>query len=124
MREDRSINEDVESGVIDATKPLLHELASEVALCLRHCAVAFRGSRPEQFVLSGRDAFEPGLASTIQERAGVEVTFDDKNGTIDHLAEELGRLELSNEEPSAWTGAMGLALRSVRTRPSLMGKAA
>ena len=74
--------------------------------------------------MSGRDAFEPGLDSILQERAGMEVTLDDENGTVGQIAEQLDRFGLSEEDPSAWTGAMGLSLRSVRTDPIRMGKAA
>ena len=116
LRSGRKLDAAVESGANDSTKPLLHELASEVALCLRHCAVAFRGTRPEQIMLSGRDAFEPGLATMISERCGIEVLLDDVSGTISRIASELEPLSASGDDPSAWAAAMGLAQRNQRLR--------
>ena len=115
-RESRDIDRSVESGANDATKPLIHELATEVGLCLRHCAVAFRGSRPERIVLSGRDAFEPGLAAMVSERTGIEVFLDDCHGTIESLADQLGTIGITEDNPSAWTAAFGLAMRNRRVR--------
>ena len=123
-KRDRSIDPAVESGANDATKPLLHDLAAEVGLCLRHCAVAFRGSRPEQIVLSGRDAFEPGLAQVVSERAGVEVVLDDSHGTINGLSGQLEAVGVVDENPSAWTAAMGLAIRNQRVRAQRNERAA
>jgi type IV pilus assembly protein PilM len=114
LRSGRQLDAAVESGSIDSTKPLLHELASEVALCLRHCAVAFRGTRPEQIILSGRDAFEPGLGTMIADRCGIEVFQDDASRTISRIASELGPLATNVDDPSAWAAAMGLALRNQR----------
>jgi len=118
LRSGRQLDEAVEAGAIDSTKPLLHELASEIALCLRHCAVAFRGTRPEQIVLSGRDSFEPGLGTMISERCGIEVLQDDASGTISRIASELVSIGANEADPSAWTAAMGLAQRNQRVRTS------
>lgn len=123
-RDDRSFDAAVESGTSDTIKPLLHELASEVALCLRHCSVSFRGSRPEQLVLTGRDAAEPGLAEILGEVTGVEVVREDCNGTMAMISEQLSELGCRDDEPAAWATAMGLALRNQRIRTKRVGRAA
>ena len=123
-RTKKQIDMAAESGVLDASKPLLHELATEVALCLRHCAVAFRGARPEVLILSGRDASEPGLAEVIAERTGMTVQTEDEDQTISSIDKQLRNLGIRDEEPAAWTAALGLALHPLRARAMRARRAA
>ena len=115
-----------EAGASDAVVGILHRLVEEVALCLRHCAVAFRGARPERIILSGRDALEPQFCSMLESGTGIPVTLDDENRTIESLGEALRRNGLRSESASAWAAAFGLASRPVRPgRPSgTVGRAA
>jgi type IV pilus assembly protein PilM len=123
-RANRPINSIADAGVADAVKPLLHEIATEVALCLRHCAVAFRGARLEAIVLSGRDSSEPGLADVISERTGIATRAEDEDGTIQIVEQQLRAMGIRDDEPAAWAGAMGLALRPLRVGVVSSGKAA
>lgn len=123
-QEGRTLDPAVETGADDALKPLIHDLASEIALCLRHCAVAFRGTRPEQILLSGPDAAEPGLAPLVLQRTGLEVVFDDAPGNVARLADDFVGLGLSVSDAPAWIAATGLALRERRVRSTRNGRAA
>ena len=96
--------------------PHLHDLAGEVSLCLRHCAVAFSGSRPEVMIVSGRDAWEPGLAHMLESRIGFPVLLDDEQENVSCLAEGLSKACIRGDDPSAWTAAMGLAMRPASNR--------
>ena len=110
-----SMNGAAEAGASDAVAQSLHHLVEDVALCLRHCAVAFRGARPECIILSGREALEPDFCSMLESGTGIPVTLDDENRTIESLGEALRRNGLRSESASAWTAAFGLASRPVRT---------
>ena len=114
----------VETGADDIIKPLLHDLASEVALCLRHCAVSFRGTRPEQLVLTGRDAAQSGLPRVLEEITGIDVVREDLHGTMEMISGQLADLGCRDDEPAAWTTAMGLALRNQPIRARREGRAA
>ena len=96
--------------------PLIHDLASEVSLCLRHCAVAFSGTRPEVMIVSGRDACEPGLVQMLESRIGFPAVTDDEQQNVQHLEAALCDSGLRGDDPSAWTAAMGLALRPANIR--------
>ena len=96
--------------------PLLHDLASEVSLCLRHCAVAFSGTRPEMMIVSGRDACEPGLVQMLENRIGFSVANDDEQGNVNGLEIGLSDFGIRGDDPSAWSAAMGLALRPLHLR--------
>jgi len=123
-RAQQRIDLGAETGVLDASKPILHELATEVALCLRHCGVAFRGSRPEGLILTGRDSSEPHMADLIAERTGVPTHSEDEDGTIDSIQKALRKLGVRDDDPAAWTAAMGLAMRPLKARAMKGGRAA
>ena len=109
-----SMDDAVQAGSSDAVSQILQRLVEDVALCLRHCAVAFRGARPECIVLSGREALEPGFCEILESGTGIPVTLDDENRTIDSLGTALRKNGLRSESASAWTAAFGLASRPVR----------
>ena len=112
----RQVDPAADSGAEEAVMPLIHELASEVSLCLRHCAVAFSGSRPQEMIISGRDACEPGLAQLLESRIGFTVATDDEQQTVHEISKSLATRGIRAEDPSAWTAAMGLAIRPLHAR--------
>ena len=123
-RDGRPIDGIADDGMSDAVKPLLHELAEEIALCMRHCSVAFRGSRPETLILSGRDSMEPGLREVISTHTGIPTCNEDEDGTIQEVQRQLRTLGLRDEDPAAWMASMGLALRPMRNTSTSGGRAA
>lgn len=112
----RQIDPSADQGAAEASMPLLHDLVEEVALCLRHCAVAFSGSRPQRIVISGRDACEPGLVQLIEERTGISTDIDDAQSNVLAIEKALTVSGIRGDDPSAWTAAMGLALRPIQGR--------
>lgn len=112
----RRIDPSADQGAAEASMPILHDLVEEVALCVRHCAVAFSGSQPQRVVLSGRDACEPGLAQMIEARTGIPTETDDAQSNVQSIEEGLSTAGIRGDDPSAWTAAMGLALRPVQGR--------
>lgn len=110
-----SIDGAAQSGATDAVSQILHHLVEDVALCLRHCAVAFRGARPECIVLSGREALEPEFCEMLESGTGIPVNLDDENRTIDSIGGALRKKGIRSESASAWTAAFGLASRPIRS---------
>ncbi|MAJ46905.1 MAG: hypothetical protein CBC35_06490 [Planctomycetes bacterium TMED75] len=112
----RQIDQTADQGATEASMPLLHDLVEQVALCLRHCAVAFSGSRPQHIVISGRDACEPGLAQLIENRTGISTNIDDAQSNVLEIGKAMSVAGIRGDDPSAWTAAMGLALRPIQGR--------
>ncbi len=117
MASSRSHSMDVsaQSGASDAVAQILHRLVEDVALCLRHCAVAFRGARPECIVLSGRESLEPRFCEMLESGTGIPVTLDDEKRTIDSIGQALRKNGIRSESASAWSAAYGLASRPLRS---------
>ena len=112
----RRIDPSADQGAAEASMPIIHQLVEEVALCVRHCAVAFSGSRPDRVVLSGREACEPDLAGLIEQRIGIPTETDDEQSNVLEIEKALSGFGVRGEDPSAWTAAMGLALRPLHAR--------
>lgn len=101
--------ENVRRAVYEAVRPIVGELANEVALCLRYFAVTFRGKRPTHVFLSGGEAHDPTLLRVMREQ--LEATVE--------LADPLDGVDLSSDQVAIerrgcraqWTIATGLALR-------------
>lgn len=103
------IDDRVDRAIFDAVRPLLNELAQEIALCVRYFLVTFRGANPEGIVLAGGDATEPRLLEIVSELAGLPTTLGRPLEGI-----ELGStsLPMNRRGPlSEWATAAGLSLR-------------
>ena len=66
-----TIDRKVDRAVFEAVRPLLGELAREVALCLRYYGVTFRGARPEECLLVGGESREPRLTELVADELRV-----------------------------------------------------
>ncbi len=62
-----SAGDSLQWTVFDAVRGKVQELAQEIMLCLRYCAVTFRGLRPGEVLLTGGEAYDPALASLLDE---------------------------------------------------------
>ncbi len=109
MSTDGAVDPRVDRAIYEAIRPVMGDLAQELALCQRYYSVTFRGSRPEMCIVTGGEARESRLAEMISESL--------------HLPTELGRpfegLDASALSPAPsgrhtaaeWSAAAGLALR-------------
>lgn len=109
MKSDGAVDPKVDRAIYEAVRPVLGDLAQELALCQRYYSVTFRGSRPEMCIVTGNGAREPHLTEMIAEAL--------------HLPTEVGRpfegLDASALSPAPnerygaaeWSAAAGLALR-------------
>jgi type IV pilus assembly protein PilM len=93
----------------DALGGVLESLAEEIALCLRYCAVTFRGMHPAEVILCGGEAYNPFIPRFLGERLGVPVV----------VCQPLHGLDVSRVKQDAdssglfaeWAICAGLAVR-------------
>lgn len=93
---------EVAQSLVEALRPVLERLASELAMCIRYHSVTFRGQPLVRLVLGGGEA-TPALAETLQRQLGLKAELSDPFRALP-VAPNLGR-------KSQWDVAAGLALR-------------
>ncbi len=93
----------------DGIRRPAEELAREVNLCLRYCAVTFRGFRPDSITLLGGQAYDPCLREWLNEHLNVRCDLGRPLRGIDLSSADMGMQQL--ETHSEWAIAAGLALR-------------
>jgi type IV pilus assembly protein PilM len=104
----------IDRAIFDALRPLVHELAEEVALCLRYYTVTFCGSRPAIALVVGEEAGEPGLVETLSGAMNID-------GAIGRPLEGIAlgpieRIAPTIASQAEWGGALGLAMRPLAAR--------
>jgi len=99
-------------AILDAVRPLLHELASEAALCLRYYGVTFRSSRPSVALVAGGDAKEPQFIEILADHLNIETRIAHPLEGVEMSAMNLAHVGNRREtEMPEWVTAMGLSLR-------------
>lgn len=104
-----SRREEVERALTDATRGVLEDLTREIGLCQRYHSVTFRGARSAELTLSGGEAYDSLIASTIAERLELKVNLAEPLAGVD-LADHQIMIERRGSLPD-WATATGLALR-------------
>ena len=84
--------------------------------CLGPRCTTLPGRSPRQFICSGPGAARSDLARMIGDALGTPASFDDELGSVQALATAMDQLGVVDDDPSAWTAAMGLALRPTKAR--------
>lgn len=104
----------------DAIRAEVESLAREISLCLRYCAVTFRGLRPKHICLTGGEAYDASLVELLSENLSLPCTVGQPLRGVDVSAVDLGadRRGTLNE----WAVCAGLAFRDV-TLPTMMCEA-
>lgn len=97
---------EVHRSVIDALRPTLESLVSELELCLRYFKVTFRGRTPMGIVLTGSEA-TPWLADYLGDRIGVTSLGINPLDCLHH-APSSGSIQ---QRSGRWATALGLALK-------------
>ncbi len=98
----------VDRALLEATRPLMVELAHEAALCQRYYAVTFRGSVPEFVLLSGWNAAEGQLREVIGNELRLETRVARPLDNVDISAPLLQVNRRGNM--AEWATAAGLSL--------------
>lgn len=101
-------SESAGQAVSDAIRPIISDLAREVALCLRYYSVTFRGYRPEALVVTGGGANTVTLVERFAQEVGLTVTPFGDLPQFD-FSSISGRA--ASLPTSCWTVAAGLSLR-------------
>lgn len=68
-----TINASTIRSVEDAISHGVEELIREISLCIKYCAVTFRGHHPEEAILTGGEAYEAGLIEALKKNLNLEV---------------------------------------------------
>jgi Tfp pilus assembly PilM family ATPase len=101
----------VQLSIQDAIREGVEALAREVSLCLRYCAVTFRGLRPTRVTLAGGEVHDPTLVRLLQQSLDCPCVLGEPLRGVD-----LGRTGLTGNrrgELPEWSVATGLALRDL-----------
>ena len=111
-----------ERAVFDAVRPLIGELVKEVTLCLRYYGVTFRGRPPSQILIAGGDGLEPNLGEMVGAACKIPVAYDDEEGTLVTLGDEINTaLHRTGGPVACWAVAAGLSVRGLAaSKPQIL----
>jgi type IV pilus assembly protein PilM len=103
----------VRQAVVDATRSITEDLATEVSLCLRYHSVTFRGHRPSRVRLVGGEAADPQLLAAFTDALPIPTETGRPLHSVDtsHLR-AIDRRGFMSE----WTTAFGLSLKRTTGR--------
>ncbi|MCH2140377.1 MAG: pilus assembly protein PilM [Phycisphaerales bacterium] len=125
LADENSLDPATHGAVADSSRVVLAELARESMRCLRHYAVAVRGERPENLLMGGSDAMEPGLGDLMHGACRLPVHLDDEGASIASLQAGLAHSTAGHGSPaSAWAVAAGLSVRGIEPRSAAGRRAA
>lgn len=105
---DGLLDERTEQAIFEAIRPVVDELAREIAMCVRYYAVSFTGARPQFALIVGGEAGEPHLVTHMERGIGLPTYV---GASLEGV--ELGGA-LSGGAKSGlpeWSAAVGLSLR-------------
>ncbi|MFM9961220.1 MAG: pilus assembly protein PilM [Planctomycetaceae bacterium] len=97
---------DVHRSVIEAIRPQLEALASELELCFRYFMVTFRGQTATKLIVTGSEA-SPWLAEYI----GHSLSYPVEVGNPFVSLTQSSPTPSVVEHPGRWAAALGLSLR-------------
>ncbi|MDX2114813.1 MAG: pilus assembly protein PilM [Planctomycetota bacterium] len=104
----------VDRALFEAVRPVIMDVANEVALCLRYFGVSFRGLRPDRCVLVGGEANEPRLAELVGEAIHLPTVVGVPLEGVTVAPESSG----AGGSDAGWAVATGLSLRALRAAPA------
>ncbi len=98
----------VRESVEDTLRPIMENLAREIALCLRYYSVTFRGSRPLSVRMIGGEGNDAQLIRIASGALSIPVAAWRAIENVDYTAM---RIALRRGQMSEWSVAMGLSLK-------------
>jgi type IV pilus assembly protein PilM len=107
----------LEWTIHDAVRGQVESLSREISLCLRYCAVTFRGPRPKEVILAGGEAYDKTLVSLFDENLGAACRVGQPLRGIDTSGVSLGSDRRGSG--SEWAMCIGLAIRGADMGRSL-----
>lgn len=106
----RSLNNTTARAVADAMKHCIENLASEISMCFKYCAVTFRGNQPEEVIITGGEAYEDVFINTLKSYLNIDVKTARPFQGVD-----LSNVSLASDDDSPlceWAVAAGLGLKN------------
>ena len=97
---------DVHRSVIEAIRPQLESLASEVELCFRYFMVTFRGQPVSRLIVTGSES-----SAWLTEYLGQSLSCPVENGNPFATFSKVPQIPALLERAGRWTAALGLSLR-------------
>ncbi len=97
--------------IYDALRAEVEALAREVALCLRYCAVTFRGLRAQRVTVVGGEAYDGAVLQILSDHLGVPCTVGQPLRGVDTSEVDLGADRRGTL--TEWAVCSGLAIRSI-----------
>jgi type IV pilus assembly protein PilM len=105
--------------VAEAMSSTIEELAREISLCFRYCAVTFRGKRPGRVIFTGGNAHELALLDALKRHMTIDVEVAQPLGNFDTT-------DVSFVDESGlhceWAVAVGLSLKGWDRNPAAGGE--
>ncbi len=99
---------DVHRSVIEAIRPQLESLASEVELCFRYFMVTFRGQPVSRLIVTGSES-----SAWLTEYLGQSLSCPVENGDPFASFSKVPQVPAHLERTGRWAAALGLSLRPV-----------
>jgi type IV pilus assembly protein PilM len=117
--EDSPVSESVSWTIHDAERGEAEALAREISLCLRYCAVTFRGLRPKSITVTGGQAYAPSVMQLLAEQLSVECVVGQPLRGLN-----LSHAEFANNHGgmlAEWALCAGPAIRCINTKELMRG---
>ncbi|MCH8822470.1 MAG: pilus assembly protein PilM [Planctomycetes bacterium] len=109
-----SVDPETDRGVYEAIRPLLSDVVKQIMLCLSSYGSSFRGKSIQRIILTGTEAYEPGLCEALAQGSNLPVMFDEPALGLQSLAKQIRTLSKHQASPAtAWASAIGLSLRGL-----------
>ncbi len=116
--------EGADGSIYEAIRSQVEALAQQISLCLRYCAVTFRGMRAKKIIVTGGQAHDSVLLQMLADNIGLSCEMGNPLRGIDVSGVDLGadRRGMLAE----WSVCAGLAMRGmdfkVGSKPARAGK--
>ncbi|HSV27439.1 MAG TPA: hypothetical protein VLH60_06055, partial [Sedimentisphaerales bacterium] len=94
--------------VSEAMNGAIEELAREISLCFRYCAVTFRGKKPGRVIFTGGNAQEHAVLDALRRHMTIDVEIAQPLGSFD--TSEV-RFPDNSGLHCDWAVAVGLSLK-------------
>ncbi|MBW8016370.1 MAG: hypothetical protein FVQ82_09300 [Planctomycetes bacterium] len=105
-----SLNNTTIQAVADAINRGVEELAREISLCHKYCAVTFRGDQPKVAILTGGEAYEKVFVDSLKTYLNIDIETAHPFQGVDLSNTSFVRDE--NSPLCEWAVAAGLGLKN------------
>lgn len=110
MADGPGLDPKVDRAMFEAVRPLISELAREVALCMRYYSVTFRGSRPRECLVVGGEAATPHLVDVLRDELRIQTELGEPLRNVEPPRKG-GQWDQNIGCGGEWTVAAGLGMR-------------